>query len=146
MQTNPRRCSGSPSKTPEPAPARPIWARCSRPNSTTRIKGKRARDDQIGTDRPLGGAVSATGGQGCRTRGQDDPRCHGGEPGEGRENRDSRIRQLRAQLPAAAHGPQSEIRRARAGAREARPALQGGKGIAGTRRFQGTEEKLTELL
>ena len=40
------------------------------------------------------------------------------------------------ELPAAADGAQSQVRRAGAGAGKARPALQGGQGIAGARRFQ----------
>ena len=90
-------------------------------------------DDQIGADRPPGGAVSAAGCQGCRARGEDDPRRHGRKPGEGRAHRDPRVRQLRPQLPAAENRAQSEVRRARARAGEARPALQGRQGIARTR-------------
>ena len=96
----------------------------------------RPRDDQIGADRPPRGAVPAAGRQGCRARGQDDPRRHGRKPGEGGAHRDPRVRQLRPQLPAAANRTQSQVRREGAGAGEARPALQGRQGIARAGRFQ----------
>ena len=94
------------------------------------------RDDQIGADRPPRGAVSATGRQGRRAGGQDDPRRDGRVPREGRAHRDPRVRQLRPQLSAAAHRSQPEVRREGAGAAEVRAALQGGQGVARARRFQ----------
>ena len=55
---------------------------------------------------------------------------------KGRAHRDPRVRQLRPQLPAAAHGTQSQVRREGAGAGEARSALQGRQGIARAGRLQ----------
>ena len=99
------------------------------------------RDDQIGADRPPRGAVPAAGREGRRARGQDDPRRDGREPREGGAHRDPRVRQLRPELPAAAHRTQSEVRREGAGAGEARAALQGGQGIARAGRLQDGERR-----
>ncbi len=126
-------------RTRAPTPARPTSARCSRPSSTTTATDAQRgeHDDQIGADRPPRGAVSATGRQGCRAGGEDDPRRDGRKPREGRAHRDPRVRQLRPQLPAAAHRAQPEVGREGAGAGEARAALQGGQGVAGAGRLLG---------
>ena len=55
---------------------------------------------------------------------------------EGRAHRDPRVRQLRPELPAAAHRAQSEVGREGAGAGEVRAALQGRQGAARARRRQ----------
>ena len=54
----------------------------------------------------------------------------------GQPHRDPRLRQLRAQLPPAAHRPQPEVGREGAGAGEVRAALQGRQGAARARRFR----------
>ena len=59
--------------------------------------------------------------------------------GARRSHRDPRLRQLRAQLPAAAHRAQSEVRREGAGAGKVRAALQGRQGIARAGRCSGPE-------
>ena len=78
----------------------------------------------------LAAALSAAGGEGRRVRGEDDPRRDDAEPAQRASHRDPRLRQLRPQLPAAAHRPQPEVRREGAGAGEVRAALQGRQGAA----------------
>ena len=55
---------------------------------------------------------------------------------KGAAHRDPRVRQLRPQLPAAAHRTQPQVRRKGAGAREVRAALQGRQGAARAGRLQ----------
>src|SRR5439155_18775370 len=52
------------------------------------------------------------------------------EPGEGATHRDPRLRELRAESPAGARRPQSEIGREGPRPGEIRSALQGGQGTA----------------
>ncbi len=92
-----------------------------------------AGEDQVRADRPSGRALPATGGEGCRLRGEDDPRCDDGGIGPRRPHRGPRLRQLRPQLPAAAHRAQPEVRRAGARSRQVCAAFQGRQGIARTR-------------
>ena len=67
--------------------------------------------DEVGTDRAARPALPAAGGEGRRVRGQDDPRRDDAEPARRPSHRDPRLRQLRPELPAAAHRPQSEVGR-----------------------------------
>ncbi len=90
----------------------------------------RKRHDQIRVDREAGGALPAAGGEGCGTRGEDDSRRHGEEPGAGAAHRNPGFRQFRTQLPAPAHRAQPEVGREGAGAGQVRAALQGGQGTA----------------
>ncbi len=97
---------------------------------------RKQRHDQVRVDREARRALPAAGGEGRGTGGEDGARRDVEEPRPGAAHRDQGVRQLRIELPAAAHRAQPEIGREGPGAGEIRASLQGGEGTARACRHQ----------
>src|SRR5690606_32101153 len=96
--------------------------------------GPTRRNDQVRTDRDPHAAAGPPQGRRCRPGGEVAAGDDGRVAGPGRAHRDPRFRQLLPALPSAAYRPQSQDRRRRRAARQARSPLQARQGAARARR------------